>query len=105
MPSAPAWLELWNAISGSVKALRLPVGIALLPVAGVRSEAVGELMVAPVLRGLIGVIVAVAGAEAGRVDKSQAQRVVIRFVGARLAVGEHGNAVSPALVGQVEPLV
>ena len=50
---------------GSVQALRLPIGFALLPVAGVRGETVGEFMVAPVLRRLIGVITAVAASEAG----------------------------------------
>lgn len=64
----------------SVQPLRLPIGIALLPMAGMRGEAVDKFMMAPVLGGLIGVIAPVAAAEAGRVNQGQAQRIVVRFI-------------------------
>ena len=64
-----------------------------------------EIVMPPILGGLVAVGPAVAFPESRGIDQSEAQGVVAGFVGAVFAVGEHGRAVSPALVGEVKPLV
>src|SRR6516162_5681335 len=88
-----------------IEALRLPIGFLRTPVAGVAGQTEDEVVVPPVLRGLVAVGAAVAASKAGGVDQREAQGVVIRFVGAVFTVGENRRAVSPALVGEIEPLV
>ncbi len=60
---------------------------------------------APILRCLVGIIVAVAGADSRRVEQRQTQRVVIGFVRAGLGIGENSYSKCSALIGQIEPLV
>src|SRR5437899_3636551 len=68
-------------------------------------QAVHEFMVAPILRGLVAVLLSVTFTEAGSVEKGQAQGAVVRLIRAVLAVRKHSHAVSPTSVGEIEPLV
>src|SRR2546427_89898 len=62
-------------------------------------------MVAPILRGLVAVLLSVTFTEAGTVEKGQAQGAVVRLIRAVLAVRKHSHTVSATSVGEVEPLV
>ena len=82
----------------------LPVGLAILPIAGMARNAVFELVTAPVLCGLIAV------RETGRADaraaqQGEAQRVIIGLVRAVLIVGKDGYASGLPPSGEIEPLV
>src|SRR5260370_19664048 len=88
-----------------IEAISLPVSLRLLPITGMASKTKDEIVVSPILRGLIAVAPAVAFAQTRSVDQRETQRVVVRFIGAVFAVGKHGHTVSSALVGKIEPLV
>src|SRR2546427_7629231 len=62
-------------------------------------------MVAPILRGLVAVLLSVTFTEAGTVEKGQAQGAVVRLIRAVLAVRKHSHAVTATSVGEIEPLV
>ncbi len=85
----------------SVESLRLPIGLAITPIVGVTGKAVGELVVADVLRGFIGV----ASGDAGRAQKGEAQGVIVGLIGAVFGIGEYGRTELAAHVGEVDPLM
>src|SRR5277367_5282595 len=87
-----------------IQANSLPIRFSFLPISGVTRKPVFELMMSPILCCLIAVGRA-CRADAWSAQKSQAQGVVIGFVGTVLVVGEHCHAVSSALIGQIEPLM
>ncbi len=91
-----------------VEPVGLPVGLGLAPAGGVAGEGEGELVVAPVLVGLVGVAAgaAVGGrAYAGGAQQREPDGVVGGLVGAVLGFGEEGYAVRAGLVGEVDPAV
>src|SRR5437588_4166854 len=88
-----------------IQTLPLPVCLFLAPVARVAGKTIDELMVSPVLGGLVAVKPSVAIPQAGRVDQSQAQRIVVRLVRTIFAIGKNGDAEIPALIGEVKPLM
>src|SRR5207302_10107530 len=88
-----------------IQTVPLPVCLFFTPVARVAGKTIDEFMVSPVLGGLVTVEPSVAVSKAGRVDQSQAQRIVVRLVGAIFAIGKNGDAEISALIGKVKPLM
>src|SRR5713101_4226737 len=86
-----------------IQTLRLPVSLLCSPVARMRGEAIHKLMVTQVLRGLIAVTRA--WAETRRAHERKPQGVIIGFVGSVLAICQHRDAESAALVSQIDPLM
>src|ERR1022692_2959753 len=84
-----------------VEAIGLPIGVAIVPRAGVAGDAETKFVVAPVLVGLVGVT----GVDARRAHQREPDGVVIGFVGAVLTVGKDGGAESVGAVGEIDPLV
>src|SRR5436853_2754139 len=88
-----------------IKALRLPIGLLLTPVARVTSQTIHQFVMTPVLRGLVGVAPSIAFTDARCADESQVDGFVVRFIRTVLAIGEDRSAVCSALIGEINPLV
>src|ERR1035441_565264 len=84
-----------------VEAIGLPIGVAIVPRAGVAGDAERKFVVAPVLVGLVGVT----GVDARGAHKRKADGVVIGFVGGVFTIREDGGAESVGAVGEIDPLV
>src|SRR5438552_674170 len=88
-----------------IETLRLPIGLLLPPVARMTSQTIDQFVMAPVLRGLIGVRSSVAFTDAGRADESEVDGFVVRFIRTVLAIRQNRGAIGSALIGEINPLV
>jgi hypothetical protein len=85
-----------------VQSVSLPVSLGRAPIARVSGKPKQELVMAPVLVRLVGVIwrAAVGGRRYPRgAHQGQAQRIVVRLIGAILAIGKDSGAKASALIG------
>src|ERR1700722_17705371 len=90
----------------SAEAIRLPIGLALAPVAHVPREPVENFVMSPILIELIGEIPSGTGHRSSwRTKQREPNGIVCAFVGAVLWAGENRCAIGSALVRQINPVM
>src|SRR5215469_11634164 len=84
-----------------IQSLALPVGLFVSPTARMSGDAIHEFVMADVLSCLIGI----SARNAGGTDQGKADGIVIRLVGAILAISKDGRPELVAHVSEIDPLV
>src|SRR3954454_9915084 len=79
----------------------LPIGLRIPPSGGMAGNAIGEFVMAEILRPLVGI----SAANAGGANQSQADGVIVRLVRSVLAVGQDGGPELSAHISEIDPLV
>src|SRR5205823_3181787 len=84
-----------------IQSISLPVGLRLPPITCMTREPEKNFVATNVL----GPLICITAARAGRANQGESQRLVIRFVGRVLTISQNRRAVGAILVREIDPLM